>query len=111
MPLTRLFRNLLSQQALSLSPKPAASPHTSSWLRANCWFFPRHQLGSLEDVLQTPALQLGHGPRLFDFHEVAHASRVPLIMRIKLLVLGDHARVQRVRFLADHLHHDGLAHL
>src|ERR1700730_4295439 len=38
-------------------------------------------------------------------------GRVLFIVRVKLLCLGHHSTVKRMRFFPDHLHHNRLAHL
>src|SRR6478609_2719868 len=68
-------------------------------------------LGLLEDLDQTPPLGGGQRPRLHDQHEVAHARRALLVVRLDLAGASDDLAVERVLDPVLDLDHDGLVHL
>src|SRR5947207_5958887 len=70
----------------------------------------RHQRGLAYNLFQSPALQLGERSRLFQTDYVADVGFVLLVVRVELLRLRDHPRIERMRSLTDDLHYDGLVH-
>src|SRR5215470_5488309 len=54
----------------------------------------RHQRRLLNNLFQPPPLQLRQRPRLFQPNEIANVRFVLLVVRVELLVGGDHACIQ-----------------
>src|SRR6478736_9918536 len=68
-------------------------------------------LGLLEDLDQTPPLGGAERTGLHDQHEVAHARRAQLVVRLDLAGASDDLAVERVLDPVLDLDHDGLVHL